>query len=119
VAQIHENVAQIFALEKPSDFLDGFFHGGIICQLLIVPMGEYFDTVNSSLNPHNRGHGFYVYGTLPMFIARYVVEWIFGHSGFNVMTQVGRVLSSLADISVVLLVYLVAADKISDEEVPG
>lgn len=69
---------------------------------------EYFDTANSSLNPHNRGHGFYVYGTLPMFLARYMVEWIFGHSGFEEMTQVGRALSAVADLFTVLLVYLVA-----------
>src|SRR3989304_4586227 len=28
---------------------------------------EYFDAASSTLNPVNRGHGFYVYGTLPMF----------------------------------------------------
>jgi YYY domain-containing protein len=71
-------------------------------------LSQYFDTANSTLNPHNVGHGFYVYGTLPMFITRYVVEWVFGHSGFNEMTQVGRVLSTAADLMVVLLVYLVA-----------
>ena len=71
-------------------------------------LSEYFNTAESSLNPHNRGHGFYVYGTLPMFLARYVVEGVFGHSGFDEMTQVGRALSSLADLVTVLLVYLVA-----------
>ncbi len=71
-------------------------------------LAEYFNTAESSLNPHNRGHGFYVYGTLPMFLTRYVVEGIFGHSGFNEMTQVGRALSSLADLVTVMLVYLVA-----------
>ena len=39
----------------------------------VETIGDYFDTANSSLNPHNRGHGFYVYGTLPMFITRYIV----------------------------------------------
>ncbi len=71
-------------------------------------ISDYFDTANSSLNPHNRGHGFYVYGTLPMFMARYLVEWIFGHSGFKEMTQVGRILSALADMFTVYLVFLVA-----------
>jgi YYY domain-containing protein len=71
--------------------------------------GEYFDTVNSSLNPNNRGHGFYVYGTLPVFTARYLVEFIYGHSGFKEMTMVGRPLSALADILSVLFVYLIAA----------
>ncbi|MDD5466407.1 MAG: DUF2298 domain-containing protein [Anaerolineales bacterium] len=78
----------------------------------ISPAGsfsEYFDTQNSSLNPHNRGHGFFVYGTLPLFMARYLVEWIYGHSGFEEMTRVGRPLSALADLMTVFVVYLVAA----------
>lgn len=71
-------------------------------------LSEYFDAANSSLNPNNRGHGFYVYGTLPMFMARYLVEWIFGRSGFNEMTQVGRALSAFFDILAVFLVYQIA-----------
>ena len=39
----------------------------------VESLSAYWDTVNSSLNPHNRGHGFYVYGTLPMFLARYKI----------------------------------------------
>lgn len=74
----------------------------------VKSLSEYFDTANSSLNPHNRGHGFFVYGTLPMFITRYLVEWIFGHSGFREMTLVGRPLSALADVITVLLVAATA-----------
>lgn len=69
--------------------------------------GGYFDASCSPLNPHNRGHTFYVYGTLPVFAARYLVEWIYGHSGFNEMTDVGRALSAAVDLLTVLLVYLV------------
>jgi hypothetical protein len=58
----------------------------------VKTLGEYFDTAKSTLNPHNVGHGFYVYGTLPLFMARFAVEWIYGHSGFNEMTLVGRCL---------------------------
>jgi YYY domain-containing protein len=76
-------------------------------------LSEYWDTANSSLNPHNRGHGFYVYGTLPLYLARYAVEWVYGHSGFNEMTNVGRALSALADLLTVLLVYLVGAKAYS------
>ena len=60
--------------------------------------GGYFDASCSPMNPNNRGHGFYVYGTLPVFITRYLVEWIYGHSGFEEMTDVGRPLSALADL---------------------
>ena len=71
--------------------------------------GGYFDASCSPLNPNNRGHGFYVYGTLPMFLTRYVVQWIYGHSGFQEMTNVGRPLSALADLLTVFLVYIIAA----------
>lgn len=75
----------------------------------VTTLGEYWDTANSSLNPHNRGHSFYVYGTLPLYMARYVVEWVYGHSGFNEMTNVGRFLSATADLLTVLFVYLIGA----------
>jgi YYY domain-containing protein len=71
--------------------------------------GGYFDASCSPLNPHNRGHAFYVYGTLPMFLTRYVVEWIYGYADFAEMTNVGRPLSALADLLLVCLVYLAGA----------
>jgi len=37
-------------------------------------LSQYFDTENSPLNPHNRGYGFFVYGTLPLFVTRLVAE---------------------------------------------
>ncbi len=69
--------------------------------------GGYFDASCSPLNPNNRGHSFYVYGTLPMFITRYLVQGIYGHSGFNEMTLVGRVLSTLVDLFSIILVYAI------------
>src|SRR3972149_7136593 len=54
---------------------DERFLTGVVASLESVDnLGEYFDTANSSLNPNNRGHGFFVYGTLPIFIVRYVAE---------------------------------------------
>jgi len=73
----------------------------------VANLGEYFDTDNSSLNPHNRGHGFFVYGTFPLFLTRYTAEWL-GQTGHGQVQFVGRNLSALADLMVVLLVYLIA-----------
>jgi YYY domain-containing protein len=73
----------------------------------VESLSAYFDTANSSLNPHNRGHGFYVYGTFPMFVARYLVEWVYGGSGWQEMTDMGRMLSALTDLGTVFLVYLI------------
>jgi len=78
-------------------------------QLRWMTPGEYFDTTQSMLNPQNRGHGFYVYGTLPMFFTRMVVQWVFDHSGFEEMTKVGRALSSFADTLTVLLVFMIGS----------
>ena len=58
---------------------------------------EYFDTSNSSLNPNNRGYTFYVYGTLPLIITRYVGEWV-GMTGYDEINLVGRVLSAVFDL---------------------
>ena len=71
--------------------------------------GGYFDASCSPLNPNNRGHSFYVYGTLPMFLTRYVVQWIYGHAGFNEMTVVGRVFSAMVDFLAILLVYAIGS----------
>ena len=71
--------------------------------------GGYFDASCSPLNPNNRGHSFYVYGTLPMFVTRYLVQWRYGHSGFNEMTGIGRELSALVDLFSVILVYAIGS----------
>jgi YYY domain-containing protein len=73
----------------------------------VESLSAYWDTATSTLNPHNQGHSFYVYGTLPMFLARYVVEWMYGQTGFEEMTNVGRALSASADILTVLMVFLI------------
>ncbi len=69
---------------------------------------EYFDTAHSTLNPANKGFGFYVYGTLPLFLTRFVGE-AFHKTGYGQIHLVGRTLSALADVLLVFLVYLVAA----------
>ena len=51
-----------------------------------------------------------------MFLARFIVEWTYGHSGFDEMTLVGRSLSALADILVILLVYL-AGTRLYDRRI--
>jgi YYY domain-containing protein len=68
--------------------------------------GDYFDTANSTLNPNNRGYGFFVYGTFPIFLVRYAAEWI-GQTGIDQIQLVGRALSAMADLGVVFVVYLI------------
>jgi YYY domain-containing protein len=70
-------------------------------------VSEYFDTSISRMNPNNRGYGFYVYGTLPLFIVRFAGELI-GKVGYSEIHLVGRFFSGLFDLMTVLLVYLIA-----------
>ncbi len=72
----------------------------------VETLDEYFDTANSSLNPNNRGYTFYVYGTLPIFIVRYVGEWV-GQTGYDQINVVGRVLSGVFDLGTLVFVYLI------------
>ncbi len=69
--------------------------------------GDYFNTAQSTLNPHNVGYGFFVYGTLPIFIVRYIAEAL-GQTGYDQVFLVGRAASAAADLLAVVLVYLVA-----------
>lgn len=68
---------------------------------------DYFNTPLSSINPHNRGFGFYVYGTLPLVLVRGVGEAL-DQAGYSQIYLVGRYLSALSDLLTVFLVYLIA-----------
>jgi YYY domain-containing protein len=72
----------------------------------VESIGEYFDTAQSSLNPNNRGYGFYVYGTLPLFIVRGIADAL-SQTGYDEIFLVGRALSGLFDLLTVFLVYLI------------
>jgi 4-amino-4-deoxy-L-arabinose transferase-like glycosyltransferase len=65
-------------------------------------LGQYFDPEQSSLNPLE--HGFYTYGMLPLFITRYVAEWL-ARTTYDEVVLVGRVLSGLFDLVAVLALY--------------
>ena len=69
-------------------------------------LSQYFDTSSSSLNPNNWGYTFYVYGTLPIFIVRYVGEWL-GKTGYDQIHLVGRVISASFDLGTILLIFLI------------
>ncbi|HEX7557306.1 MAG TPA: glycosyltransferase family 39 protein, partial [Leptolinea sp.] len=71
-------------------------------------IGEYFDTDKSTLNPNNRGYGFYVYGTLPLFIVQAAGEAI-KQTGYDEIYLVGRAISGFFDWMTILIVYLIAA----------
>lgn len=73
-----------------------------------ISISEYFDTLNSPFNPNNRGYGFYVYGTLPLLIVRYVGELV-GMTGYDEITLVGRQISAFIDLGSIFMLYLLAS----------
>jgi len=78
-------------------------------------LSEYFNTDVSSLNPNNQGYGFYVYGTLPLFIVRYSAEFL-GRADYGGVHLVGRALSATFDLLTVFLVFMVGS-KLFDRRV--
>ncbi len=68
---------------------------------------EYFDTATSPLNPGNKDFGFFVYGTLPVFMVRYAGEWT-GQVGYDLNTLLGRTMSAVADTITILLTFFIA-----------
>ena len=72
----------------------------------VESFSQYFDTANSSLNPGNRGYTFYVYGTLPLIIVRYIGQWT-GQTGYDQVNVVGRILSGVFDLGTLIFVYLI------------
>lgn len=73
----------------------------------VKSVSEYFNTAQSSLNPNNRGYGFYVYGTLPLFIVRYLADAL-NQTGYDQIFLVGRYVSAFFDLLTTFLVYLAA-----------
>lgn len=73
-----------------------------------MSVSDYFDTAKSTLNPHNRGFGFFVYGTLPLFIVRFTGEMI-GQTDYDALKLLGRQFSALADLGTIFLLYLIVA----------
>ena len=72
----------------------------------VASLEEYFNTDSSSLNPQNRGYGFFVYGTFPIFIVRYLAEWT-GQTGYDQVTVLGRAFSASVDLLTVFLCFMI------------
>lgn len=68
----------------------------------------YFQTQENKLNPNNVGHEFFVYGTWPLVLTKFVAEKLslYDYTG---ITLVGRALSAGADFITCILVILIAA----------
>ena len=70
---------------------------------------EYFDTEKSTLNPYNRGNGFFVYGNLPMTLVRYAIE-LTHNEDIGKSKFFARQTSALADLLTIFLLYLIVSN---------
>jgi hypothetical protein len=66
--------------------------------------GEYLDPARSPLNPRNNDRGFYVYGNAPITLNKIVTETL-GREGLHEIALTGRVLSALADSTILFVIY--------------
>lgn len=69
--------------------------------------GNYLDTSTSLLNPHNIGYGFYVYGTFPVILVKFIAE-VLKLGDYNGLTLVGRAVSGFLDLGTVILVFFIS-----------
>ena len=69
---------------------------------------EYFDSATSTLNPYNRGYGFFVYGDLPMTAMRVLMEAI-GNDAIESSKYFVRQMSALADLFAIFFLYLIVS----------
>ncbi len=79
-------------------------------------IGGYFDARCSPLNPHNAGHGFYVYGTFPLLLAHFSSEIVrqataagLPYFDFQAGHLVWRGMSMVFDMLTILLVFALGA----------
>lgn len=73
-----------------------------------MTLGEYFDSSTSTLNPFNRGFGFYVYGNLPLTATRVLME-AFGNDFIGSSKFFARQMSALADLFTIFFLYLLVS----------
>src|SRR3989304_10034132 len=58
---------------------------------------DYLNTQTPTLNPHNIGYGFYVYGTFPVILVKFIAEFL-GKGDYNQLTLAGRDISTSFDL---------------------
>jgi len=69
-------------------------------------LANYFSQKESTLNPYNHNFSFYVYGTFPILITRFLGE-LSGKTGYDEIFLVGRRLSVFFDLLTLILIYII------------
>ncbi|MGC8960598.1 MAG: DUF2298 domain-containing protein [Chloroflexia bacterium] len=90
--------------EGTGTYLQGVFTATFREGKLGACLREYLDSASSPLNPRNRGHSLWVYGSLPITFLRAVLDSLHISEFFEV-TLAGRVFSAVVDLLTVLLTF--------------
>jgi YYY domain-containing protein len=69
---------------------------------------EYLDSAKSTLNPFNRGFGFFVYGNLPLTVTRVLMEAT-GNDDLGASKFFSRQMSAIADLFAIFFLYLLVS----------
>lgn len=79
-------------------------------------VGGYFDTRCSPLNPHNAGHGYFVYGTFPLLLAHFGSEFVRAATDADLLFLdfqgghlVWRGFSMIFDVLSILVIFAIGA----------
>jgi 4-amino-4-deoxy-L-arabinose transferase-like glycosyltransferase len=81
-------------------------------------ISQYFNPSNSPLNPANAGYDFFVYGTFPLFLVKFLAIFT-GMDNYGGITLLGRLICALFDTGTVFLVYLIAKDLSLKSQAPS
>jgi 4-amino-4-deoxy-L-arabinose transferase-like glycosyltransferase len=79
----------------------------MVTERIALPssIGEYFNSQTSPLSPYNNDFGFFVYGTLPIFVTKYVAA-VLGLADYGHVHIVGRVMNSVFELLSLFTLYL-------------
>lgn len=85
----------------------------VLTDIRLPPsLKDYLDPNTSSLNPYNNNYSFFVYGSFPINLVKILGE-IFKFNSYDQIYLIGRSVTILLDISIVLLIYLISVKVFS------
>ena len=90
----------------------------MVVQALKWPPGflEYVNSEVSTLNPNNAGYSFFVYGTFPLILIKFLAGFIqINQFDYHNITLVGRLFSAIFDLGTLLVIFLIGK-KIFDKK---
>lgn len=80
----------------------------MVGNAMVLPknVNEYFNPKTSKLNPNNIGYNFFVYGSFPLIINKYLSVFLKADD-YNNYTLLGRQLSAFFDLLTIIFIYKV------------